>query len=161
MITLVQSTKRYHQRHNVIAKMMDPLLCGFEIEFPADYAEFIEEYGECKIEDFIHIFPHSRVYIKTKRLRENEAFVEFMLSFNAELDKEDFIKNVIFIGEAQSDLIMYYNNSYYLFFYEVDEIWRKCNNLDEVFANYEKGEYWEKMELKTFTPINDTIPNDD
>ncbi len=158
MIKLVQSTKRYKQHYSGIARILDPMSYGFTIEFPKDYEQFIEEYGECKIEDFIHIFPHSRVYFRTKNLRSSTAFLNFMLSFNEEIDRENFVNNVIQIGSGdEKDIIMFYNDYYYIFLYAVDELWLKFETLNEVFESYARGDYWEAFELNNFTPVCDYI----
>ncbi len=158
MIKLVQSTERYKQHYSGMARMLDPMSYGFTIEFPKDYEEFIEEYGECKIENFIHIFPHSRVYIRTKTLRASVAFVDFMLSFNKEIDREDFLDNVIYIGIGdERDMILFYKDHYYIFFYAVEELWLKFETLDLVFESYARGDYWDAFELNNFTTVCDYI----
>lgn len=158
MIKLVQSTKRYKQHYSGIAQTLDPMSYGFTIEFPKDYEEFIEEYGECKIEDFIHIFPHSRVYLRTKTLRSSSAFLDFMLSFKKDIDREDFVNNFIYIGLGDTnDIILFYRNHYYIFFYAVEEVWLKFGTLNEVFESYARGDYWEAFELNNFTPVCDYI----
>lgn len=156
MIKLKQSTKRYNQYQNPIAQELDPLEYGFKVYFPRDYEEFINEYGECKVEDCIHILPHSKVYKETKKLRENEKYIQFMVSFNLDIDPQDFLNNLLLVGiGCDSDLIIFYKNNYHVFFYAVDEKWMTFKTLDEVFESYSRGDYWGAIELNSFTTVCD------
>lgn len=122
---------------------------------PKDYREFINYYGEGIIDEWLRIFPISRIVTLTYIWRKKGQPAWLAKKFTKIVNK-GFSNGAILLGDSvDGDQVIFYNKNYYVFcFNGVFEKLFKVDSLNGVFDFYRAGLYWEKMKFETFIPFN-------
>lgn len=127
--------------------------------FPEDYAEFLEHFGEGILGEYLRVFSYIQADELTARWRhiseEGFAGVKYISKYYFD-DNQDFIKEAILLGDTiEGDQIIYWNNEYYIYCFQATTFFEKVGSkLEDVFAFYEKGDPWEAIDMSVFTPID-------
>ncbi len=131
---------------------------------PDDYLTLNERFGEGIFADYIRIFPPYRA-IKLnnywKKLEEgNNCGVRYVANKYTD-DPTEFILKSVLIGDTlDGDQIIFFNGQYYIYHFQFSNYFTKVGvNIVSVFEYYERGEKWESIEIKTFTPFNSQLVN--
>lgn len=122
---------------------------------PKDYMEFINCYGEGIIDEWLRIFPISRVLQLTNIWRKKGHPDRLAKDFR-KIVSSGFDIGAILVGDAvDGDQIIFHNGNYYVFCFNAEfEKLFKVDSLNGVFEFYRAGLYWGKIKLKTFMPFN-------
>ena len=123
-------------------------------DFPIDYIDFIQEFGEGILANTIRIFTPTFIdqLIIPWRLKSknNPIFKSHSLINTNQLDQ-----TIILGDDCDNAQILYFNGFYYIYIIEFKEcIIKAGSSLEDVFNWYRKGSFFDPIELNSFTPFD-------
>jgi hypothetical protein len=127
--------------------------------FPADYCEFIEEYGDGIIENFLRIFNYYHVDYFTRRWRNKSkkhfTGARYIAKFYFKR-KDKFASDAILIGDTVTgDQIIFWNGDFYVYIFQGTGWFGKVGEkLQDVLNFYRDGKIWYDVDLSFFTPMD-------
>ena len=121
------------------------------LDLPADYLEFINQFGEGEIGGLIKIYPIKKLIDRTKFWREDNS-TKAEDAFFKKYDRDE----CTVIGEtAHGDTLLYLNHQYYYSTRQYEEkIYELGSMLIEVFNFFETNDRYGRHKINTFVPFD-------
>ncbi len=146
-------------KEKVSESYTDPARMFDYIDFPTDYLEFINEYGEGIVGEYIKIYPKYRsveLEVIWERLDPRWKLSKFYIATKYSGDSAHFFENAILIGETlfDDDQIIYWKGNYYIYrsvCYE--KLINVGSKLDDVFDFYISENYLSQDDAMKFIPF--------
>ena len=124
-----------------------------KIDLPADYIEFIRQFGEGVIGGHLKIYPVDKLIETTKFWREDNPTKAEVIFFNTR-NRAD----CTLIGELDGNTLIYLNGIYYFSTREVeDKIYILGKTLYEVLLFFKYDTLYGKMDVEKFVPFDSYI----
>ena len=129
------------------------ILENYSLKYPPDYLNFIREYGEGIIGEYIRIYP-PHIAEKIEKKWKNESGKHIQKTY---FNQVPFLENAIFIGDTlDGDQIFFFDNYYYAYSVEgpAGFLEKTGSKLTSILSFYNSGKYWEPIDVESFTPFN-------
>jgi hypothetical protein len=131
------------------------LLFGIECSnLPLDYKQFIYQFGEGILGDYIRIFPLWRLCQATANWREGENSCAEKEFFNNDNKNESLL-----VGDTlDGDLIFYLNDKFYLAARQYEsKVYTLGQNLNDVFDFFKHDINYGDIDVTDFKPFNSNL----
>jgi len=131
-------------------------------EFPEDYIEFLEHFGEGILGEYLRVFPYhltDRLTRKWREIPEDDYWGAKHLAKYYFKENKDFIKTAILLGDTMDgDQFIYCNKEYYIYCFQGQGFFENVGSkLENIIAYYEKGDHWEPVDISVFTPFDSSL----
>ena len=128
-------------------------------EFPDDYVNFLNNYGEGIIGGYLRIWNYQYADhftgIWRRMPRKYFASARYIGRYRLSKNKK-FASEAFLLGDTtDGDQVIYWNNEYYVYCFQATTFFERVGeNLEDVLSFYASGKFWEAIDTTIFTPID-------